>query len=223
MAATIKDAAEVMRPHFNMDLMPLPEAVEQSERARIDGNFLRLEQAIVDLRKTRQRTPRPRRTGSAARINADDIRFFWLILTLNLVFAAAALIASFAGQYAMAPYTFLPVWLYWLVPLFIDLPLLFTSSMVLIFKRRGQSQVLSWVILVVLTLVSSTINVVHVLSLAGVLDGSPLTIEHLVGASIMGLAPILVLVGWEEIARLAVKPIAKEPPAALPKPTPKKK
>lgn len=186
-----------------------PPAPHAPETARFDQNFILIDRAMGQvfdrLGKLEKRPPRPRRTGSAARVNPDSIRLFWWTLGLNVVFAAAALTASYAGLYAMARYTHLPSWLWWIVPLFIDLPLAYSSLNAMVLKRRGQSVVIPWLIMGVLAVASATINVIHVLSSAGWL----LTPETAAGAALMGAAPLLLLIGWEEVIRLSVKPPTK--------------
>lgn len=177
---------------------------------RIDGNLARVETAfgrVFDrLVKLEKRPPRrSARTGSAARINPDSFRLFQWTLALNVTFAAAALTASYAGLYAMAQYTHLPPWLWWIVPLFIDLPLAYSSLNAMVLKRRGQSVVVPWLIMGVLAVASATINVIHVLSSAEWL----LSPETIAGAALMGAAPLLLLIGWEEVIRLSVKPPTK--------------
>lgn len=180
---------------------PEPAVYDDAERARIDNNFAAIERA---------RTPEPRPSRRGATVDPDDIRLFWPVLAGQLVIATAAFAASFSGQYAMAQYTFLPPYLYWLVSVFIDLPIIVSSINILIFRQRGVAVRRSWVLVGTLTALSSTINVTHVLSEAGVLAGGPLRAENAIGATVMGLAPIIVLVIWEEISRLAISPITPE-------------
>ena len=209
---------------------PTPQPDEQPDPlarhlARIDGNFVRLEQAIMDVRK---QPPKPRpRSGRAARFDPDDARATpWLVGT-TVLFALAATAAAFSGQIAMAPYTRMPEYLYFLVPLFIDLPVALLGYMAQVFRRRKQSAKLTWSALVAFTAISSLVNVVHVLSAAGIIAGAPLTVEDAVGASIMGLAPWIVLFSWEQLTRLLVRPTGekREPedaPAPRRRPTPKR-
>lgn len=175
---------------------------DELERARIDGNFRIIEQEL----DAGAAAPASR----DARIDPDDIRMFWVTLLLTGGFATAAFVASFAGQLAMAENTYLPSYLRFLVPLFIDLPIIAISLNILIFRRRGQSTLLSWSMLAGLTLISATINAVHVLARAGTLDGAPLTLPTALGAGVMAAAPLLVLLTWEELGRLAVRPIEKK-------------
>lgn len=210
MTMTLDDAAPKLDVGEPADRAPYD---MREERRRIDGNFVVVEEAINKMRaemaaavKAAKKPHRPPRTGAAARVNADDIRFFRFLLGANVIFAAAAVTASYAGQYAMAPHTYLPTHLWWVVPLFIDIPLVINSGTIMVFRRRGQSVILPWTLISGLTIVSSAINIIHVLSESGVLAGAPLTVETVVGATVMGLTPLLILLGWEEIVRLGVKP-----------------
>lgn len=180
---------------------------EQRLSSRFDRNFVIVEKAIHELQRQLKRPPKiHHRTGAAARINPDDYRAGRIIIALTVVFASASAAASFSGQIAMAPWTALPVYLYFVVPLAIDLPVAYLSWMAMIYRRRKQGAKRTWALLISLTIVSSIVNIVHVLSFWGVLAGKPLTIEIAVGTTIMGIMPLLVLISWEELARLVVKP-----------------
>lgn len=176
----------------------------QDEFTRVDGNTALLEKAIA------KEPVVTYRTGSSARIDPDDIRLFWVALGLTGAFALAAFGASFSGQLAMAQNTFLPVHLHFLVPLFIDLPIVVVSLAILIFRRRRESTLSSWILLGLLTAASAAINAVHVLDQAGVLRGAAPTLPVLLGTGVMASAPVLVLLSWEQLARLAVKPLPEK-------------
>lgn len=211
----VDDETDTVPPEHALDIRP--------HLQRIDANFVRVEAAIVDLRK---KPPRPHhRTGRAARFDPDDARATpWLVGT-TVLFALAATAAAFSGQIAMAPYTQMPPYLYFLVPLFIDLPVALLGYMAQVFRRRKQSARLTWSALVFFTAISSIVNVVHVLSASGIIAGIPLTVEDAVGAAIMGLAPFIVLFSWEQLTRLLVRPTGEKreieptPPAPRRRPT----
>lgn len=186
----------------------------------MNENLIRIDKAIGDLRDHRKLRVR-RRTGAPARLAADDLRFFYVILGGVVAFALASFTASFAGQYAMAPNTGLPDFLWWLVPLFIDLPIIVLSLATLIFRARGQKVWHTWAVVIALTGLSSAINVAHVLGAGhdrGVVGGPGLVL----GAIVMGGAPWLVLVSFEELGRLGIKPPEKKRPAPPARPAQKK-
>ncbi len=139
-----------------------------------------------------------------ARVDPDDRRVLTVVLALVLVVAIAAGTASFAGQTAMGPYTALPPVLYPIIPMFIDLPIMVVSFLIPIFRARGESVVTSWIMLGTLTALSSAINVVHVL------DGATMSVNTLTGCVVMGLAPIVIMISFEEVVRLAVHTPEKE-------------
>jgi hypothetical protein len=196
---------------------------------RIDRNFLRVEEAIVKLAaKPPQKPVRRPRTGRAARFDPDDSRATpWLVAGM-LAFVVAALAAAFAGQIAMAPYTKLPDFLHWLVPVFIDLPIILLAYVAQVFRRRKQGAKATWLMLYFWTAAASTIQVVHVLSESDILAGEAMTVENWVGVSIMGAVPWILLFSWEQLTKLLVKPQGEkrdpdQRPAARRKPTPRKK
>lgn len=203
----------------SLELSVLPEATVPEPvpalqyQLTTNENFRLVDAAIGELRDNlaRRKLPRerrPRRTGAPARLAADDIRFFLVILAGVVAFATASFAASFAGQYAMAANTGLPPFLWWLVPLFIDLPIIVLSLATLIFRARGQRVWHTWTVVVLLTGLSSAINVAHVYAVAG----DP-ALGVLLGAIVMGGAPWLVLVSFEELGRLGIKPPEKKRPA----------
>jgi len=182
---------------------------------RFDRNFVAIEQAIVDLRGKLKRPPRAHRTGAAARINADDFRFFMLLLVGNLVYVTASFMVSFSGQYAMAQFTPLAEWQHFLIPLIIELPVILSNGSILVFRRRKQSTVIPWLVTSLSAAASSAINIIYVY----VVNDGFTSVQVIVAASVMGAAPLIMLVGWEELARLGVKPTGetKAPaPAAVP-------
>ncbi len=189
---------------------PMPALAFQ---ALMSDNLTKIDDAIgeirADIRRKRLPRERHRRTGAPARLAADDIRFFLVILGGVVAFALASFTASFAGQYAMARNTGLPEFLWWLVPLFIDLPIIVLSLATLIFRARGQHVWHTWAVVVLLTGLSSAINVAHVYAAA---DGDG-TVGLALGAVVMGGAPWLVLISFEELGRLGIKPPERKRPA----------
>lgn len=191
-------------------------------------NFRRVDDAIGEIRAAinaghHRRAVHPRRTGAPARLAADDIRFFLVILSGVVAFALASFTASFAGQYAMARNTGLPEFLWWLVPLFIDLPIIVLSLATLIFRARGQHVWHTWAVVIALTGLSSAINIAHVLETGSSSGLDARSTGLILGAVVMGGAPWLVLVSFEELGRLGIKPPEKKRPAPpARKPTNKK-
>lgn len=175
----------------------------------MSDNLVKIDEAIGEIRGRLDSAPRarrPRRTGAPARLAADDFRFFLVILGGVVAFALASFTASFAGQYAMARNTGLPEFLWWLVPLFIDLPIIVLSLATLIFRARGQHVWHTWAVVILLTALSAAINVAHVYGAAGQSVG----VGTALGAVVMGGAPWLVLVSFEELGRLGIKPPTRE-------------
>lgn len=189
---------EVSAELYTLNLKAVDEAY-----GSVRTDLTKLTEAVEVLKK---RPPRPHRTGAAARANPDDIRIYRVILVGTLIFALAAFAASFNAQYQMAPYTRLQPGFWWLIPLFIEMPLAVFSFAVLVFKRRGESVLVPWVVMIGLTALASTINIAHVVIESGMLE-----FGDWIGATIMGLVPILILVAFKEFARLAVKPTVDTP------------
>jgi hypothetical protein len=176
--------------------------------------FRQVDIAIGELREglaaVQRKPPRERRTGAAARMNPDDIRMARGVLVGTALFGGAAFVVSFGGQLAMAPYTQLQPGLYWFVPFIVEAPIILLSFMIAVFRRRKQHTAIPWIIIIALTVLSSAINVAHVYIES---DGLQ-TLGDRFGAVVMGIAPILVLVLFEEFVRLAVRPTAETPEVA---------
>lgn len=190
----------------------------------MNENLLRIDNKIGELNgrhsgRFQRHLVGRRRTGAPARLAADDIRFFLVILSGVVAFALASFTASFAGQYAMAANTGLPTYLWWLVPLFIDLPIIVLSLATLIFRARGQHVWHTWAVVILLTGLSSAINVAHVYGVSTAEAG----IGTALGAVVMGGAPWLVLVSFEELGRLGIKPPEPKKPVPPARKTPTKK
>jgi hypothetical protein len=200
------------------DLLEQPvEALEDSEfigrseyqanQRRVDQNSLLLEKAIAQLRSR----PRPAgRTASSARIDPDRFWFGMLILGINAVFAAGALTASFIGQYEIAARTHLPEQLWWVVPVAIDFPIMSAAFTGAVYRRRKQGTVRTWSLMIALTVVSTVVNVTRVLDQDGYFGNGSLTFADWVGVAVMGIMPSLVLVTWENLARLLIRPLGEQ-------------
>lgn len=209
MTSEVIESLELEALNASTETVPEPVPLLQYQ-LEMNEVIRKVDEAIGEIRGRLESAPRarrPRRTGAPARLAADDFRFFLVILGGVVAFALASFTASFAGQYAMARNTGLPELLWWLVPLFIDLPIIVLSLATLIFRARGQHVWHTWAVVILLTALSSAINVAHVYSVA---PGTAGDLGRLLGAVVMGGAPWLVLVSFEELGRLGIKPPTRE-------------
>lgn len=195
-----------------------------------DYNFRTVDTAFgalsAEVEKLKKRPPRPRRTGSAARVNPDQLGFGYVIAALNGLFILGAFALVYAGQYAFAPYTQLPDERLWLViPIALDLPVVSASFTAAIFTKRKQPKYAraNWVVVFGLTVLGSIIQVTHVLVGAGWFDGEPITFPDILGALIMGLFPWLVMYLSHNLARLLVRPVGETIEASEKTPAPKRR
>ncbi len=176
----------------------------------------------TQLAALKRKPPRERRTGAAARMNPDSIVIARIVMWGVFCFALAGFVASFGGQYAMAPYTQLPQPLWGFVPFAIEAPVLLLTLVVAVLRRRKQSVRMPWFMMIALTALSSAVNVLHIVIESGMLE-----LGDYVGAVVMGLIPWIVLYLFKEFVRLAVKPTGEAPdptaaPAPVRKPTTRK-
>lgn len=180
---------------------------------RVDGNFQRIEEAYRHLlsrvEALTKKPPRRRaRSGSAARVNPDQLSFGYVIAALNGLFVAGVFVLVYAGQYAFAKYTQLPQPLWIFIPIALDLPVVSASFTAAIFLKRRQPKyaLANWVVVFGLTVLGSVIQVTHVLVGAGWFNGEPITFPDILGALIMGLFPWLTMYLSHNLARLLVRP-----------------
>lgn len=181
--------------------------------SRIDQNFTRLDEFARDVvariskleRRPRVRKPRSRRD---ARINPDDILLFWIVGAGTVLFIGAVFAMSFSGQRAMGEFTALPEGLWLLIPLAIDWPILMSALLRPVFLRRGQDGAAraAGAFMALLVVLSAWLNAAHVF----IERGFELTVETLTGAGVMALMPVLLLIGWELLIKLAIKPPTKQ-------------
>lgn len=202
-------------------------------RARTDQNFLAVDRGYAQLQQQletlKKRPPKRARSGSAARVNPDQLEYGYAIAALNGLFIVGAFVLVYAGQYAFASYTQLPEWLWLFIPIALDLPVVSASFTAAIFVKRRQPKYArtNWAVVFGLTVLGSTIQVTHVLDAAGVLaDWTALTFPLALMAFTMGLFPWLVMYLSHNLARLLVRPTGEaieKTPASKRRPAPKKR
>ena len=184
------------------------ELVDGETLTRLEQENTALHAENKDLRRrldaltTKHEKQHRRRSGSAARLNPDDIRLFGAMLAGNALYALLVLTASYGGLYGIAEYTGLPTYMWWIIPLVIDIPLVLASFNALIFRRRGESQTMSWMILIGATIISSSANFLKVYLAA--LD-TGVEAGDWFGAGFMASVPVILLFAWEQLNRLGVK------------------
>jgi len=204
-----------------MPILVTPQDTQDRERL-IDERFRALADEIARLAAIPRRRWRARRTASAARVHPDRLAFGIVIAAINAVFVLSAMIASFSGQYALAPRTYLPPELYIMVPIALDAPIVASAFTAAVFRARKQNRAANWnwFIVTVLTLLSVTVQVTHVLEQHGFFRGLELGFPALLGVIIMGSMPVWVLVLSENLARLLVRPIGEVREASAESKTP---
>lgn len=145
-------------------------------------------------RKTRHRT------GAGARINADSIILYRLVLAGVILTALAAFAVSWTGLLAVGGW-FLPTTIAWIVPVMIDLPIAVMTLGLLGRRSRGESVLLMSIAAYGLTAVSAAANLLHIA------ESMPLnTIRGGFSGFLAALAPMLVLLTSEILGALITKP-----------------
>lgn len=144
---------------------------------------------------------RTRRTGAGARINADHIFLYWLIVAGILATAAAAIITSWNGLIFVAEWQGLAWEWRWVTPVMIDVAIVVFTLGSLAKKSRGEHVWLFLLGAYGLTAISSTANFLHTTALRG-LD----SYEDWTGALLNALAPLLILLTTEVLGALVTRP-----------------
>lgn len=137
------------------------------------------------------------------RINPDSGVFIRVVITGVIVAGLVAFSISFVALYSVAEWLGLPPWMWWAVPIFIDLAILVYASFVLVHKSRGESTWPSWVAMGAFTVLSVIANGAHALS-----HQHDAQWQAYIGVLIAAMVPIAVFVATEQLARVAVEDVA---------------
>ncbi len=144
---------------------------------------------------------RTRRTGAGARINADHINLYWLIVAGIMATATAAIITSWNGLVYVAQWQQLaPEWR-WVTPVMIDVAIVVFTLGALAKRSRGESLLLFQIGAYGLTAISSTANFLHTVAIGGLSS-----FEDYTGAGLNALAPLLILLTTEVLGSLITRP-----------------
>lgn len=136
------------------------------------------------------------------RIDPDDGRFIRLVVVGVLVAGVVAFAISFTALYEVAGWLGLPPFMWWAVPVFIDLAILVYAASVLVHKARGERTLASWSALGTFTALSVFANAAHAWSYAQDHDERW---QGMVGAVIAGMVPVAIFVATEQLSRVAVE------------------
>lgn len=148
-------------------------------------------------------TPKPtrHRTGAGARINADSIHLYRLIVAGILATATAAIITSWNGLIYVAGWQGLAVEWRWVTPVMIDVAIVVFTLGKLAKVSRGEGRALFTLGAYGLTAISSAANFLHTVALQGWDD-----FEDATGAALNALAPLLILLTTEVLGALVTRP-----------------
>lgn len=135
-----------------------------------------------------------------SRINPDSPIFIRVVVTGIVIAGLVAFAISFVSLYAVAEWLGLPVWMWWAVPVFIDLAILVYAALVLVHKARGERTWPSWTALGAFTLLSVIANGAHALS-----HDHDTQWQASIGVLIAAMVPIAIFVATEQFSRVAVE------------------
>lgn len=136
------------------------------------------------------------------RIDPDDGRFIRVVVAGVMVAGVVAFAISFTALYEVAGWLGLPPFMWWAVPVFIDLAILVYAASVLVHKARGERTLASWAALGTFTALSVFANAAHAWSYTRDHDQAW---QGVVGAVIAGMVPVAIFVATEQLSRVAVE------------------
>jgi len=144
-----------------------------------------------------------RRTGAGARINADNIWVYRVIVVLVVAAGLSGVIMSWSGQLYVAAWFQLPLEFSWTVPVAFDIPIATLALSSLAMKSRGREGTAFWftVLAIVFTVMSSAANFLYVSSHSHLADYQAWT-----GAVGKAAAPFITLVMSEVLGALVTRP-----------------
>lgn len=156
------------------------------------------------------------KTERRGRLDADARPVAWTLAGLLGLTATAAMALSFQAHTAVAAQRLGAQELAWAYPVAVDGALVGLAVAMLVQARRRESRILCALFLSFFTLLSATVNVVHVLDLPG-----RFSLPY-VGAVLGGLLPVMVLGLTEVLCRVVFTPANTpgSPTAAEPEPEP---
>lgn len=149
------------------------------------------------------------KTGAGARLNADHIALYRLVVAGVIVTALAAVAISWQGLTAVGSW-FLPPAFAWLLPVAIDVAIVVFTLATLSRRSRGETVALLLVGAYGLTAVSAAANAMHVF--LEPVDGLG-KLQTIIAAVLAGLAPMLILLTTEVLGTLITKPPRAETPS----------
>lgn len=136
------------------------------------------------------------------RVNPDDGRFIRLVVGGVVIAGVVAFAISFTALYEVAEWLGLPPFMWWAVPVFIDLAILVYAASVLVHKARGERTLASWAALATFTALSVFANAAHAWAYG---QGHDQAWQAVVGAVIAGMVPVAIFVATEQLSRVAVE------------------
>lgn len=152
------------------------------------------------------------RTGAAATINPDHVGMHRLIVAGVVVTLLAAVVTSWTGLVWVGEQQQLPEPVRWITPVMVDVPLVVLTLARGALAKRGVKATGIVAGIGVLTLFSSSANLLHTVAVAG-LDSIPTVLGALTNA----IAPWLIL-AMTEVLWLVV---TRQPRPTKPRPTPR--
>src|SRR5699024_2178090 len=133
-------------------------------------------------------------------VNPDSGVFIRVVMTGVAIAGLVAFAISFVALYSVAEWLGVPPWMWWAVPVFIDLAILVYAGLVLVHKALGESTWPSWIALGAFTLLSVVANGAHALA-----HDHDASWQAYIGVLIAAMVPIAIFVATEQLSRVAIQ------------------
>lgn len=180
----------------NSDNEKVPPHIENTGGTK--GTEAAIEAHTVESNATTAESTVP--TSEPKRINPDSRVFLRVVVGGVFVAGLVAFAISFVALYSVAEWFRLPPWMWWAVPVFIDLAILVYAGLVLVHKARGEQTWPSWVALGAFNLLSVVANGAHALA-----HSHETPWQAYVGVLIAAMVPIAIFVATEQLSRVAIQ------------------
>src|SRR5699024_9066284 len=139
-------------------------------------------------------------SGQPKRINPDSGQFIRIVVGGVMVAGLVAFSIRLVALYQVSEWLGLSPWMWWAVPIFIDVMLLVSAGLALIYKARGEKTWPAWSALGACTLLSMIANGAHALS-----HPHETQWQAYIGVLIAAMVPIAIFVATEHLSRVAIQ------------------
>lgn len=142
----------------------------------------------------------------SSRLDGDSRQLVTIVIWLTATLAAISFFAGVPGLYTVGVWSGLPGVMPALVPLMLDGGLVIFGLIAIVRRARRETARFAWMMLTILTLLSVTSQVAHVIAAAGM----SIRLETVIGAVVAAAFPAVVFAATHSLLDLAIAPAPKK-------------